>query len=39
MVMEYGYKFRDYAKYALPYDAIALAIIIIFTPLFYSLTI
>ena len=39
MVMEYGYRFKDYPKYALLYDAIALIIVLIFVPLIYGLTV
>lgn len=37
MVMSAGYQFKDFAKYALPFDLMACALIILLVPVFYPL--
>lgn len=37
MVMGHGYRFSDYAKYSLPFDLIALAVILLAVPMIYPL--
>lgn len=38
MSMAAGYKFRDYFKYGIAIDVLSSIVIIVFTPMFYSLT-
>ncbi len=38
MSMAAGYKFRDYIKYGLLFDVISILVVIVFIPIFFSLT-